>query len=201
MIVVAATQNKHKIREIDAITRPFGFELKDLAEVGLSHINVVEDGETFEANSYKKAMEIHKACGLTTLADDSGLMVDALSGAPGVYSARYAGEEGNDRRNNEKLLAMLADTPVSERTARFVSVITMVFADGDVISARGECEGHMLFAPAGDNGFGYDPLFVPAGYDRSFAELTADEKNRISHRAKALVELAGLLEARRNRLR
>lgn len=199
MIVVAATQNKHKIKEIDAITKPFGFELKDLSEVGLADMNVVEDGETFEENSYKKAMEIHKACGFTTLADDSGLMVDALSGAPGVYSARFAGEEGNDSLNNEKLLALLAGLPASSKTARFVSVITMVFPDGDVLSARGECEGHIISAPAGENGFGYDPFFVPLGYDRSFAELSADEKNRISHRANALDVLSELLKAKQDR--
>jgi XTP/dITP diphosphohydrolase len=199
MIVVAATQNKHKIKEIDAITRPFGFDLKTLSEIGLSDIDVVEDGETFEENSYKKAMEIHKACGFTTLADDSGLMVDALSGAPGVYSARFAGEEGNDRLNNEKLLSMLAGLAPSEKTARFVSVITMVFPDGGVLSARGECEGHMISAPAGDNGFGYDPLFVPLGYDRTFAELSAEEKNRISHRANALSALAELLKEKQSK--
>ena len=199
MIVVAATQNKHKIKEIDAITRPFGFELKTLSEVGLSDIDVVEDGETFEENSYKKAMEIHKACGFTTLADDSGLMVDALSGAPGVYSARFAGEDGNDRLNNEKLLSMLAGLAPSEKTARFVSVITMVFSEDDVLSARGECEGYMISAPAGDNGFGYDPLFVPLGYDRTFAELSAEEKNRISHRANALHVLSELLKEKQSK--
>lgn len=194
MIVVVATQNKHKIKEIDAITAPFGFTLKDLTDVGLADVKVVEDGETFEENSFKKAMEIHQACGYATLADDSGLMVDALDGAPGVYSARFAGEEGNDAKNNEKLLTLLAEVPESQRTARFVSVITMVFPGGKTLCARGECEGRILFAVAGQNGFGYDPLFLPDGADRSFAELSAEEKNRISHRANALAKLAQLLE-------
>ena len=131
-----------------------------------------------------------------TLADDSGLMVDYLGGAPGVYSARFAGEDGNDEKNNDKLLKLLDGVPAKERTAKFVSVITMVYPDGTVLSARGECPGRIITVPTGDGGFGYDPLFVPEGYDKTFAQLTPEEKNAISHRAAALAELEKLLEAR-----
>ena len=130
-----------------------------------------------------------EACGQPTIADDSGLMVDYLGGAPGVYSARFAGEDGNDAKNNEKLMFLLQDVPAAEKTAQFVSVITLAFPDGRVIVARGECPGRIIAEPAGENGFGYDPLFVPDGYDRTFAQLTAEEKNQISHRANALKEL------------
>ena len=124
-------------------------------------------------------------------------MVDYLNGAPGVYSARFAGEDGNDTKNNEKLLKLMEGVPADERTAKFVSVITMVYPDGTVLTSRGECAGRILTAPAGDGGFGYDPLFVPDGYEKTFAQLTADEKNAISHRAVALVELERLLSERK----
>ena len=189
MQIVAATKNKHKIDEIQAITREFGMDIIARDEAGVPDIDIVEDGETFEANSEKKAREIMELCGEITIADDSGLMVDALGGAPGVYSARFAGEEGNDQKNNEKLIDLLADVAPENRTARFVSVITMVYPDGSKIAARGECEGHILYHPRGSNGFGYDPLFIPVGYDKTFAELSGEEKNKISHRALALQNL------------
>jgi XTP/dITP diphosphohydrolase len=122
--------------------------------------------------------------------------VDALGGAPGVYSARYAGEDGNDAKNNVKLLAVLSDVPMEQRTAKFVSVITMVYPDGTKLVARGEVRGHIMFEEKGDNGFGYDPLFVPEGFRKTFAELTSEEKNHISHRANALRELERLLQER-----
>lgn len=197
MVVVAATQNRHKIEEIDAITRSFGFQIVSRSDAGVPDFPIEEDGDTFEANSLKKAMEIHKACGQVTIADDSGLMVDALGGMPGVISARFAGEEGNDAKNNEKLLDLLSDVPLSMRTGRFVSVITMVFSESEVLVARGECVGHILEKARGDHGFGYDPLFVPVGYDRSFGELSQNEKNRISHRANALLALREQLEQHR----
>lgn len=198
MIIVAATQNKHKIEEIAAITRPFGMEIISRKEAGVPDFEVEEDGETFEENSEKKARAILKACGQITIADDSGLVVDALGGAPGVYSSRYAGEEGNDAKNNVKLLAVMSDIPMEERTAKFVSVITMLYPDGGKLTARGECRGHIIFEEKGDNGFGYDPLFVPEGFSKTFAELTAEEKNKISHRASALRELERLLREKEN---
>lgn len=193
MIVVAATQNKHKIEEIDAITRSFGFQIISRSAAGVPDFEITEDEDTFEGNSRKKAMEIHKACGQVTIADDSGLMVDWLSGMPGVLSSRFAGEEGNDEKNNKKLLTLLDGVPMEKRTAKFVSVITMVFSTGEVLVARGECEGHILNEARGQSGFGYDPLFLPNGFDQSFGELSADEKNQISHRAKALLTLQDLL--------
>lgn len=193
MIIVAATQNKHKIEEISAITEQFGMEIISRKDAGVPNFEVEEDGETFEENSEKKARVIMEACGKITIADDSGLMVDALGGAPGVYSARYAGEDGNDAKNNVKLLAVLSDVPMEDRTAKFVSVITMVYPDGSKLVARGEVRGHIIFEEKGTNGFGYDPLFVPEGFTKTFAELTSEEKNRISHRASALRELERLL--------
>jgi XTP/dITP diphosphohydrolase len=189
MRIVAATKNKHKIEEIQSITSEFGMEVISRADAGVPDIEIEEDGDTFEANSEKKAREILELCGEITIADDSGLMVDALGGAPGVFSARFAGEDGNDLKNNEKLLKLLSGVEPENRTARFVSVITMVYPDGKKIVARGECEGHIIYQPKGSNGFGYDPLFVPTGYDHTFAELTGAEKNIISHRAIALQKL------------
>jgi XTP/dITP diphosphohydrolase len=196
MIVVAATQNKHKIEEIHAITAPFGFEVISREAAGIPDFEIEEDGATFEENSLKKAIEIHKICGLPTIADDSGLMVDFLDGAPGVYSARFAGEEGNDAKNNEKLLQLLLNVPWEERQGKFVSVITMVFSPDDILVARGECPGHILYSAAGENGFGYDPIFAPVGYEESFGQLQKEVKNRISHRAMALKALRNQLQDR-----
>lgn len=195
--IIIASQNKHKIEEIEAITKKFGMMIVSRNDAGIPDVEVVEDGETFEENSYKKAHEIMKLSGEMTIADDSGLMVDALDGAPGVYSARFSGEGATDKSNNEKLLALLADTPHEKRTAKFVSVITMIYPGGDKIVARGECPGHIITEERGEGGFGYDPLFVPDGYELTFAELGAAEKNKISHRARALEELERQLEARK----
>lgn len=195
-IIVAATQNKHKIKEIDAITSQFGMKIVARDEAGVPKVDVVEDGETFEENSYKKAYEIMKLCGEITIADDSGLVVDCLDGAPGVYSARFAGVDGDDEANNRKLVELIKDVPFEERTARFVSVITMVFPDGETVVARGEVEGNLVLEKQGENGFGYDPLFVPVGYDRTFGEIDPEIKNKISHRANALVALKEQLEAK-----
>ncbi|MEA4987146.1 MAG: XTP/dITP diphosphatase [Anaerovorax sp.] len=189
MRIVAATQNKHKIEEMSAITKEFGMNMVSRLDAGIPDFEIEEDGKTFEENSEKKAREIMKVCGDITIADDSGLMVDALDGAPGVYSARFSGEDSNDEKNNEKLLMLLKDVPEEKRTAKFVSVITMVYPNGRKIVARGECKGHILYKGRGNNGFGYDPLFVPDGFDRTFAELSAEEKNKISHRSIALRNL------------
>lgn len=182
--IIAASRNKHKIREIDQITRKFGMDIVSRDEAGVPDIEIEETGTTFEENSFIKADEIMKLTGEITVADDSGLEVDCIGGAPGVYSARFG--DGTDEGNNRKLVQMIRNYPYDERTGRFVSVITMVYPDGNVISARGEVEGHIILEPRGDNGFGYDPLFIPAGYDKTFGELPSDIKNKISHRAKAL---------------
>jgi len=196
MIIVAATQNKHKIQEISNITKKFGMEVISRAEAGVPDFEVDEDGDTFEANSEKKAAVIMKACGKVTVADDSGIEVDALDGAPGVYSARFAGKNASDEDNNRKLLKLLEHVPEEKRTARFVSVITLIYPGGEKIVARGECPGRILYEPKGEGGFGYDPLFVPNGFDKTYAELTADEKNGISHRAIALQVLAKKIQER-----
>ncbi len=195
-IIIAASRNRHKIEEIGAITEKFGMKIVSRDDAGLPRTEIEEDGETFEENSLKKAREIMELSGQITIADDSGLMVESLGGAPGVFSARFAGEDCSDEKNNEKLLSLLENIPYKERRAKFVSVITMVWPDGEILSARGECKGHIIDAPAGENGFGYDPLFVPEGYQRTFAQMTQEEKNCISHRAKALKELERLLSER-----
>ena len=197
-VIVAASKNRHKIEEIEAITKKYGMDVIPRNEAGVpDEIEIEEDGETFEENSKKEALGILAVCGMPTIADDSGLMVDYLGGAPGVYSARFAGEPCSDEKNNRKLLHLLEEVPPKEKNAKFVSVITLAFPDGEIIVARGECPGRIIDQPVGENGFGYDPLFVPDGYQKTFAQLTAEEKNSISHRARALKELERQLQQRK----
>lgn len=203
--VVAATRNKHKIDEIGEITGRFGMSIISRDDAGIPPVEIPETGKTFEENSYIKAYEIMKLCGQITVADDSGLVVDCLDGAPGVYSARFAGFEGlwpedgsgtdtGDKDNNAKLIRLIKDVPYEDRTARFVSVITMVYPDGKTLVARGTVEGHLILEERGEAGFGYDPLFIPDGYDKTFGELGQEIKNSISHRARALQVLHEKLE-------
>lgn len=162
--IVAATSNPHKIVEIDAITKIYGLNIISRKAAGVpDDFEVIEDGDTFEANSFKKAFETMKLTGLPSVSDDSGLEVDFLKGAPGVYSARYAGIDGPsaDGENRKKLLEALKDVPWDKRTGRFVSVITLVYPDKEALVARGECQGHIAMKEKGDSGFGYDSLFVP----------------------------------------
>lgn len=196
--IIAASRNEHKLKEIGAILNKFNMNIVSRDDAGIDKFEVEEDGKTFEENSYKKANEIFKVTGKITIADDSGLMVDYLHGDPGVYSARFSGENATDDENNEKLLKLLKDVSFENRLAKFVSVITMIFPNGETLVARGECQGKILFEPIGENGFGYDPIFQPDGYDKSYAQLTDEEKNLISHRAKALNILERLLSERRN---
>lgn len=183
---VLASGNAHKVHEIGLILRDFDIELITMKDAGF-HGDVEENGRTFEANSLIKAEAVMDALKAEiTLADDSGLMVDALDGAPGVYSARYAGEACDNEANNDKLLEALKDVPFEERTATFVTVITYLLASGEKIVARGEIKGHIGFERKGNNGFGYDPLFIVEGLDKTYAEMTDDEKSRSSHRAAAL---------------
>ena len=194
--VILASQNAHKIREIDAILSQYGMQVIARDEAGLPPFEIEETGETFDENSRLKAQVIMDLAGLPTIADDSGLMVDALGGGPGVYSARFAGENCTFDDNNRKLLKCLEGVPAEARTAQFVTVITMLFPDGTELVARGECPGRITEELRGEEGFGYDPLFLPDGADKTFAEMTADEKNRISHRARALMALEDLLRER-----
>jgi XTP/dITP diphosphohydrolase len=194
--IVAASQNEHKIAELSAILEEYGYVVVSRSAVGASDFDVDEDGDSFEANSLKKALATMRATGKPAVADDSGLETDFLSGAPGVYSARFAGVVGKtaDYENNRKLLRLLEGAPNEKRKGRFVSVVTLVFPDGSVFSARGECEGSIGTEARGAGGFGYDPLFTPEGYKETFAQLPASVKNRISHRAKALGKLKEMLE-------
>lgn len=190
MKLVLASNNKHKIEEIKSILSKNGIdaEVLSLSEIGYTD-EIIEDGVSFEENALIKAKTV-AALGYIGIADDSGLCVDALGGAPGIYSARYAGEPCDHAKNNEKILSALHGKKGSERSAAFVSVIACVMPDGSYFTVRGECPGEMLEALQGNGGFGYDPLFRPTGYPLTFAELSFDEKNKISHRAKALVAFA-----------
>lgn len=195
--LILASSNAHKIEEIYAILKDFDYKIVSMADAGLGHLDIIEDGDTFEANSLIKAKAIYEATGKPAIGDDSGLMVDALNGEPGVYSARYSGVvPKSDKANNEKLLKALADTPDAERTAKFVTVITLMFSPEDVLVARGEVHGIIGREPVGDNGFGYDPLFVVPELGKTFAQLTSDEKNSRSHRANALNVLKEMLKER-----
>jgi XTP/dITP diphosphohydrolase len=183
MKLVVATRNAHKLDEIRAILGSDGVVVVGVDEIG-DYPEVVEDGATFEQNSIKKAVTIALACGEWVLGDDSGLEVTALDGAPGIYSARYAGEGATDATNNRKLLSALEVH--ADRTARFCCALALSDPDGHAQTVRGLCPGRMIESPRGDQGFGYDPLFVPDGYDVTVAELESAAKNRISHRARAL---------------
>ena len=188
MKVILASQNQHKLVELSAILSQLGFEIALESEYGL-HVDVDETGTTFEENSLLKAEAVMKASGLPVLADDSGLMVDALDGAPGVYSARY-GHKNSDAERIDYLLENLKDVPAERRTAKFVCVITCLWPDGRKIVARGECPGEILTSPRGKTGFGYDPLFWYAPFGKTYAEMTAEEKNSISHRGVAMQAFA-----------
>ncbi len=183
-----ATHNMKKRDELYRILSPLGIDVKTADQLGIEITDVEETGETFYENALLKAQSGCHESGMPCVADDSGLAVDYLVGAPGVYSARFAGVHGDDERNNDKLLKLLADLPAEERTARYVAVVCCAFPNGDIISARGECEGYIGFERIGDGGFGYDPLFRVG--DKSMAQLTAEEKDAISHRGNALRKLA-----------
>ena len=184
--MILASNNAHKLDEFRAIFADMGIEIIPQSAAGC-HFEVDETGETFEENAYLKAIAVTRATGQPAVADDSGLVVDALNGEPGIYSARYGfGHDASDADRNRYLLGKLGDE--KNRRARFVCCVCCCLPDGNTITARGECEGEILDAPRGSNGFGYDPLFRPLGYDVSMAELSADEKNAISHRGKAMRE-------------
>jgi XTP/dITP diphosphohydrolase len=183
--LLIATNNQGKVKEIKAILGGFYDEIVSLKDAGIS-LEVVEDGDSFEANAVKKAREAADVAGCAALADDSGLCVDALNGAPGIFSARYAGEDATDKQNNEKLLKQLQGE--KDRSARFVSVVALVSGD-KVTTARGEVCGVIALTPSGDGGFGYDPLFFMPELGQTFAEIPPQIKNGLSHRARALEAL------------
>lgn len=194
--IILASANAHKIEEIYAILKDFDYKILSLTDVGLGDLDIIEDGDTFEANSLIKAKTVFEKTGKPAIGDDSGLMVDFLNGEPGVYSARYSGEDKNYQANNDKLLANLKDVPMENRTAKFVTVITLMFSPTDILVARGEVHGLIGTELRGSNGFGYDPLFIIPSLNKTFAEMNAEEKNSMSHRANALIKLKALLEER-----
>ena len=186
MKVVLASKNKHKLVEISKITEKFGFELVLQSELGVD-IDVEETGTTFEENSLLKARAVMEATGLPALADDSGIAVDALNGEPGIYSARYGFDESlDDWGRLELLLKNTEHVPDGQRQAQFVCVISFITPEGKVIQARGEIHGELTREPAGENGFGYDPIFYYPPLGKTTAELSPEEKNKVSHRANAL---------------
>ena len=202
MKLLRATNNAHKVQELKAILGDYFTELSTLKEAGVS-FEAVEDGATFEENALKKARQTLDYVGDrfdAALADDSGLCVDALNGAPGVYSARYAGSEHNDAANNARLLRELESVPAEKRTARFVSCIALVRRNMPDLCVRGTVEGTILFEAHGQNGFGYDPYFWYAPKGKSFAELSPEEKNAVSHRHNALALLKEALDGENRRL-
>lgn len=191
--LVVASHNLHKIQEIKELTAHLGFDVVGLPELG-DFPEVVEDGQTFQANAKKKALENAKLTGELVLADDSGLEVDALGGAPGVHSSRFAGEPPSDKRNNELLLAELGDLPLEKRGAQFRCVMALATSEGDVEFSEGICRGVITCELRGSQGFGYDPLFLVPEMGLTFAELDSTSKNKISHRALALQEMIKKLE-------
>ena len=183
MKLIIASNNAHKIYEIKKILSGKFDEIVSLREAGIDH-ETVEDGLTFMENARKKAREIAEISGECALADDSGICVNALDGAPGIYSARFSGEHGNDEANNRLLLEKLEGA--SDRGAHYTCAMALVYPDGRAVEAEGYMYGEITGNPRGERGFGYDPLFVPTGESRTVAEMTDDEKNAISHRARAL---------------
>lgn len=197
MKFVLASKNPHKLVEMQAILGELGVEVVLESDVGVD-LEVEETGTTFEENSFLKAQAVMEATGLPAIADDSGLCVDALNGAPGVYSARYGGEGLNDQERYQLVLKALVGQ--TDRRAKFVSCICCVFPDGHQVTARGECPGTIAFAPQGEGGFGYDPVFFVPALRKTYSQMTPEEKNSVSHRGNALRLFKTKLEADLNGL-
>ena len=195
MKLILATKNKHKVEEFQRILAPLGWQVIPQDTVCPPDLDIEETGKTFAENAYLKAMGIYRTTGLPTVADDSGLCVDALNGELGVHSARYAGEGHDSAANNEKLLRKMEDIPDEKRTARFVCSICVVFGEDDIVRCEGVCEGIIARRLHGQNGFGYDPLFMVG--EKSFAELDGPAKDAISHRGRALAVLYEKLKDRK----
>ena len=195
MKLIAATNNAHKVVEFKRILEPLGCTVLSQKEAGI-HVEAEETGTTFEENAYLKAKAVYDASGLPTVADDSGIAVDALNGAPGVYSARYGGPSLNDVDRYEKLLHEMDGVPDEKRTARFVCAISLILSSDQVFGFTGVCEGKIGYGPRGENGFGYDPIFMVG--DKSTAELLPEDKDKISHRGQALRKMEQMLSAMQN---
>ena len=192
MKFIIATNNQKKLKELERILNPLGINAVSAKDEGISLDDVEETGTTFAENAFLKAEAAFKKTGLPSVADDSGLCVDALDGRPGIYSARYAGENATDSDKNSKLLSELKDVPEKDRTAHFICAICCVLPNGEKIEVEGVCEGSIAFEPHGNGGFGYDPIFKYG--DKSYAELSSAEKDAVSHRGQALRKLKAELE-------
>ncbi len=191
--IIIATRNKGKAKEFEGLFQAYGYAIETL----LDHPeipDIPETGNTFKENAYEKASVLAKELETIVLADDSGLEVDALDGAPGIYSARYAGEHGNDQKNNQKLLQELKELETENRDANFICSLVLVGPDKEPLFVEGKVYGRILKEPRGENGFGYDPLFYIPEKEKTMAELTSEEKNKISHRAKAIQQLEAHLD-------
>lgn len=192
MDFILATNNIKKLEELQRILSPLGINVITAKSLGIELPEVEENGSTFEENAHIKAQSACEITHLPSIADDSGLCVDYLGGAPGIYSARFSGEHGNDEKNNNLLLEKLSGVPLEKRTAHYVCAVCCIFPDGREITVRGECSGHIGFERDGNAGFGYDPLFIING--KSFGRYSAEEKDKISHRGNALRRLKNELE-------
>lgn len=191
--VIFATSNEGKMKEVRAILEDLGMEVLSMKEAGI-HVDVVEDGGTFEENAVIKATEIQKVCGEIVLADDSGLEIDYLNKEPGIYSARYMGEDTSYRIKNQNLIDRLEGVEDEKRTARFVCAIAAAFPDGTVEVTRGTIEGRIGYEESGENGFGYDPIFYVPEYGCTTAQLSPEQKNEVSHRGKALRKMKEIMK-------
>ena len=188
MKIIIASHNEHKIKEFIPLLEPFGFEVTSLLELN-DHQEIIEDGDTFEANALIKAKSIAEKYHAYALADDSGLVVPAIGNEPGIYSARYSGEPKDDHRNNLKLLERMTGLEGDQRKAHFVSHLVVYAPNGDYLSVEGKAEGQILEALQGDEGFGYDPLFYYPPAKQTFAQMPLEEKNKVSHRRRAIDQL------------
>lgn len=191
--VVLSSGNKHKISEIKSILGEFNLEVISKNDIGYADFEVEEDGDTLEENSMKKAMELWKKTGDIVIADDTGLFVEYLNGEPGVYSARYAGEDATYDDNNRLLLQKLENVPSDKRKAYFKTVVSIIDSKGNSFRVEGVCKGEIGIEPIGDNGFGYDPIFIVEGLGKTFAQMTDSEKNTHSHRGKAVRNLKNII--------
>jgi XTP/dITP diphosphohydrolase len=190
--IIIASNNKGKIKEIKAIIGEQDIEILTLEDIGFTR-KITEDGHSIKENAIKKGLCVMKTVGELTLADDSGLEVDAINGQPGVFSARFSGQGATDERNNRKLLALLNNIPMEKRGAQFRCVMALIYPNGKIYTAEGICRGRISDRPIGDKGFGYDPIFIPDGYDETFAQLGDHIKNQISHRAIALDKMKNIM--------
>ena len=191
--IIIATKNTGKVKEFKSILAPLNIEVTSLLDFSPPLKDIEETGKTFEDNARLKAETIGKLTDQPVIADDSGLIIDALNGRPGIYSARFAGEHATDEDNMRKVLTELLNVPYEARTARFICVLAFALPTGETTFHKGYCEGKIAFEPKGDHGFGYDPIFIPEGFQKTFAQLPAHEKNQLSHRHDAIQQLKGYL--------